>query len=80
MAAKLLKFVLVGVVAFLAIVGVSVAWFVRLVRLVRSEGVTGAMAVDVTLITHSPCYWLLVAVILALAGWACYRWAWDPGA
>ncbi|MGB8060511.1 MAG: hypothetical protein WCF26_01275 [Candidatus Sulfotelmatobacter sp.] len=74
MLARLSKFVLVGVVAFSAVVVVTAARIAWLARLARSQGVTGPMAVDIALVTHSPLYWLLIAVILALAGWACHRW------
>jgi hypothetical protein len=74
MFAKLSKFALVGVLAFSAAVVVTLGWIVWLAKLARGQGVAGTTAVDIALVTHSPLYWLLIAVILALAVGACYRW------
>ena len=60
----LITFVAFGTIFALALC--SYLWIVAMSH--------GAQAVDIGLLLRSPLYWLMVAVILAAAGWVVKRW------
>ena len=71
---KTAKLIAVAFSVFLAVAGLSIFWFVRLARIAQVESGAISVALDKTMITHSPMYWLIVAVILAIAVIGCRQW------
>ncbi len=70
---KVSRFLAVAFGASLAVASLTIIWFVRLVKMFQAKA--GAnVAVDVALLTHSPLYWLIVALILTVAAVVCRYW------
>jgi len=66
---KYLKLFLVSMIALIALISVTLGWFMWFAR-----GTGPGTATDVALLAFSPWYWLSVAVILGLATWALRSW------
>jgi len=65
----LLKLFLVLFVAFIAVIALTWLWFQRI------AAKAGPGAIDILYVVTRPQYVLELLVILALAAWVCWRWA-----
>lgn len=73
-----LKFVFLVFATVAALVLLTYAWVVIQTGGPKWFSTQSSAGIDIrgisAMVLHSPMYWLVVAAILAAAGWLCWRW------